>query len=58
MQCFVFVFLKTSLNINIGIARDSDTQETLLVSKMRRDNTNLLSLVDTELLETNIIGIF
>ena len=54
----VFAFLQTSVNINFGIARESDTQDTLLISKMRRKkNANLLSFVHTELLETNIIGV-
>ena len=33
----VFVFLEASINTNFGIARDSDTQDTLLVSKMSRE---------------------
>ena len=53
----VFAFLQTSLDINFKIARDSDSQNTLLISKMRRKNANLLSFVDTELLETNIVGV-
>ena len=35
----------------------SDTQDKLLVSKMRRKNANLLSFLHTELLEKNIIGV-
>ena len=54
---YVFVFLQTSLIIDFGIARYSDSQDTLFVSKMRRKNANLLSFVHTELLETNIIGV-
>ena len=32
----VFVCLQTSLGINFGIARDSDTRDMLVVSKMRK----------------------
>ena len=53
----VFVFLQTSLNINFETARDSDTQEMLLVQKVHRKNANFLSFVHTALLETSVIGV-
>ena len=41
----LFVCLQTSLNINFGIARDSDSRDMLVVSKMHKKNANLLSFV-------------
>ena len=48
----VFAFLQISLSINFGIAKGSDTQDTLLVSQMRKKNVNHLPFVHTELLQT------
>ena len=58
----VFAFLQTSLNTNNGIARDSDTQDTLLISKVyvkkKEKKDHLLSFDHTELLETKIRRVF
>ena len=53
----IFVFLQTSLKIDFRTASVSDTRDTLLVQKMRRENANLLYFVHTALLETNIIEV-
>ena len=45
----VFVFLQASLNINFGIAKDSDTQDMQFVLKMRRKKCYPFSFVHTEL---------
>ena len=46
----VFVLPQASLNINFGIARDSDTQDMLFVLKMRRKKRYPFSFVHTELI--------
>ena len=53
----VLLFFYSCKHHSPSIARDTDTQDTLLISKMRRKNANLLSFVHRELLETNIIRI-